>query len=60
MPTIEYKCQQCGHTFQRVILQGETPKPVECPKCRARLTMPLSAAESLFPGGNSSLLADRN
>ena len=37
MPTYDYKCRNCGHTFEK--FQSITRKPVrKCPKCgRLRL-----------------------
>ncbi|MBN1695865.1 MAG: zinc ribbon domain-containing protein [Spirochaetales bacterium] len=33
MPTYEYKCDNCGHIFERT--QGMNDMPVEnCPRCR--------------------------
>ena len=33
MPTYEYKCQNCGHTFD--VLQRITEDPLtDCPKCK--------------------------
>lgn len=30
MPIYEYRCQQCGHRFERLVRRGE---PVACPAC---------------------------
>jgi putative FmdB family regulatory protein len=50
MPTIDYTCSHCGHSFQRVILKGEEDRPVTCPHCKARDAKPVKGAESLFDG----------
>ena len=35
MPTYDYECEACGHTFEK--FQPITAKPVrECPSCKAR------------------------
>jgi putative FmdB family regulatory protein len=31
MPLYEYSCQQCNHTFEALVFDGEA---VECPQCR--------------------------
>jgi putative FmdB family regulatory protein len=30
MPLYEYTCQECDHTFETLVFNGET---VECPEC---------------------------
>lgn len=36
MPTYEYKCDKCGHGFER--FQSMTDDPVKrCPKCRCKV-----------------------
>lgn len=36
MPTYEYECKHCGHTFDK--FQGMKDKPLQrCPKCRHKL-----------------------
>jgi putative FmdB family regulatory protein len=30
MPIYEYRCERCGHEFERLVFGGETP---ECPSC---------------------------
>ncbi|MBE3101249.1 MAG: zinc ribbon domain-containing protein [Firmicutes bacterium] len=33
MPTYDYKCKNCGHTFE--LFQGITEKPIRrCPNCK--------------------------
>ena len=36
MPTYEYRCEDCGHEFERVLLMSEhdRAKP-QCPKCKS-------------------------
>ena len=31
MPLYEYKCEQCGHSFERLVFHDEE---VRCPRCR--------------------------
>ena len=36
MPTYEYECTKCGHTFER--FQNMTDEPLKrCPKCRCKI-----------------------
>jgi putative FmdB family regulatory protein len=56
MPLYEYTCQQCEHTFEALVFDGEQ---VECPECRgARVerllslpARPQSSSSSLPMGG---------
>ena len=38
MPTYEYECRDCGHTFQRMttFAQHERRRTPRCPKCESR------------------------
>lgn len=37
MPTYDYECQKCGHTFQRVEkISDHGTKKVKCPKCESK------------------------
>lgn len=33
MPIYEYKCQQCNHRFEQLIMSSSTESVVECPAC---------------------------
>ena len=33
MPIYEYECQQCQHTFEKLVM---TEDAVECPECQSR------------------------
>lgn len=33
MPIFEYKCQDCNHTFEKLVPRSEFP--VECPACQS-------------------------
>jgi putative FmdB family regulatory protein len=50
LPTADYTCKTCQHTFSRVVLRGEEDAPAECPRCRSRKVVRLPAAEGLFGG----------
>lgn len=49
MPLYEYRCTQCGHTFDKI--QSFKSKPEqECPKCKGKLERPLNAPAFQFKG----------
>lgn len=50
MPTYEYECSHCGHTFEA--FQGINAKPLEaCPKCNKKLKRLIgSGAGVIFKG----------
>jgi putative FmdB family regulatory protein len=50
MPTIEYKCQHCGHAFNRTILKGDEPGSEPCPKCHHEKVKPSMQSPGLFEG----------
>jgi len=50
LPTADYTCKTCRHSFSRVVLRGEEDAPTECPRCRSRAVVRLPAAEGLFDG----------
>ena len=35
MPIYEYKCQECDHVFEDMVLSSKDPGPDKCPKCSA-------------------------
>jgi len=50
MPTYEYKCGDCGHTFEK--LQSMKDKPLDkCPECNGKLQRLIGAgAGVIFKG----------
>ena len=51
MPTYEYECGKCGHTFE--VFQSMTDKPVHvCPECKGRKVRRLigTGAAIIFKG----------
>lgn len=50
MPTYEYRCEKCGHEFEKV--QRITAKPIRtCPKCRGKVQRLLGASGFILKGG---------
>jgi putative FmdB family regulatory protein len=40
MPLYEYKCKQCGHTFERLVFHDQAG--VRCPECGGRVAKLMS------------------
>ena len=53
MPIFEYKCQSCGHQFEKIVRHGQ--KPEACPECSAAELEQLLKLRS-FPIGMKQLL----
>ena len=58
MPTCEYRCKACGHSFSRLVFRGDEAETETCPACGCREAVKAPQAESLFDGiSNFSTLA---
>jgi putative FmdB family regulatory protein len=38
MPLYEYKCNECGENFEKMVRLSDTAMPQECPRCGCRDT----------------------
>jgi putative FmdB family regulatory protein len=57
MPTYEYKCQDCGWTFER--FQSMKDKTLEkCPKCNGKVQRLVSGGGGIILKGSSSHTTD--
>ena len=56
MPTYEYRCRNCDHTFEK--FQNMTDKPLsKCPKCGHKVQRLIGAgAGVIFKGSGSSVV----
>jgi len=55
MPIYEYRCQDCGHLFQKLQSMSAGSEGVTCPRCRsARVDRQLSAFSSSSSRGSSA------
>jgi putative FmdB family regulatory protein len=36
MPIYEFKCQNCGRVFDKLVRSASTQYEVECPECRSK------------------------
>ena len=49
MPLYEYKCEKCGHQFEKI--EGHSASTTKkCPKCGAKATRMISSAAIQFKG----------
>ncbi len=57
MPTYEYECDHCGHTFER--FQSMKDEPVKrCPECRHKVRRLLSGGAGLIFKGDGFYSTD--
>ena len=50
MPIYEFSCQQCGETFEELVLGGQT-NGIKCPKCGSEAVKKLMSACAFKSGG---------
>ena len=62
MPTIDYICRECEHTFCRITLEGEDHGRHTCPRCKSTDLKASVQPTKLFKGiaNDSSLAKDTN
>ena len=62
MPTVEYICQACKHTFSRLIFLDDPVKKQRCPACGAENARLQPGQKNLFRGiaNFSELAANRD
>jgi len=46
MPIYEYRCEECGEKFEKLVRLGTSSSEIECPKCRGRKVEKLISAFS--------------
>ncbi len=51
MPIYEYKCQKCGHKFEKLVFGKEK---IKCPKCQSNILKKLFSTFSTAKGLNNS------
>ncbi len=55
MPIYEYKCDDCGSRFEKLIRRSSDASELECPSCgQKRLTQELSTFAAHANGGGKS------
>ncbi|MGD9017549.1 MAG: zinc ribbon domain-containing protein [Desulfobacterales bacterium] len=62
MPILDYRCRECGHSFERVVLGGEPIRSVVCPECHDPKARPEAVPRGFFDGiaSFSALARDTN
>jgi len=50
MPTYEYKCQKCGHKFEKLVFGKEK---IKCPKCQSEMVEKLISAPNIGKSSKS-------
>lgn len=54
MPIYEYKCQDCGNRFEKLVRRAADADALECPSCgQKHLTQELSTFAAHANGGSS-------
>ena len=57
MPTYEYECRKCGHTFEK--FQSITAEPVKtCPKCKGKVARLVSGGAGIIFKGSGFYQTD--
>ncbi len=46
MPIYEYRCQECGEKFEKLVRLSTSTSEIECPKCSGRRVEKLISAFS--------------
>ncbi|MDA8097139.1 MAG: zinc ribbon domain-containing protein [Clostridia bacterium] len=51
MPIYEFRCDKCGHKFEKLCPMGETGENLKCPECNQRYPQKLVSGFAA-PGAN--------
>ena len=51
MPTYDYECTKCGHTFEMLQKMSDKPKST-CPKCKGKLRRLIGAGSGIIFKGS--------
>jgi putative FmdB family regulatory protein len=57
MPTYEYECKRCGHTFEKFHSISASP-PKRCPKCRGKVSRLIGTGAGLLFKGSGFYITD--
>lgn len=57
MPTYEYECRKCGHTFEKFQRISEPPAK-RCPRCRSAVRRVLGGGAGLLFKGSGFYITD--
>jgi len=56
MPTYEYRCQNCGHQFEKAQKMGDSPVQ-ECPQCGGTVQRLISGGSGFMLKGSGTPVA---
>jgi len=54
MPLYEYRCQNCGHEFEKMVRFSEAAKNPVCPKCSGEQTTKKISVFASYGASNAS------
>lgn len=58
MPIYEYKCEKCGHSFEKLVFNSDE-EPVSCPDCKTKdVKRLLSSTGFISSSGGGGCSAD--
>ena len=57
MPTYEYECGRCGHTFEKFHSISAVP-PKRCPECRGKVSRKIGTGAGLLFKGSGFYITD--
>jgi len=55
MPIFEFKCDHCGHCFEKLCLSEDDRRKNDCPQCGSAETKKLMSCASFMGGAKSGL-----
>ena len=57
MPIYEYRCQECGEKFEKLVRFDTSTSEIECPKCGGRKVEKLISAFSAMMSSSAAVSA---
>jgi putative FmdB family regulatory protein len=54
MPIFEYRCEECGTTFERLTLRPQSAAQIPCPQCDSTSTAKVFSTFSTSAGNGTS------
>ncbi|MBN1103235.1 MAG: zinc ribbon domain-containing protein [Deltaproteobacteria bacterium] len=60
MPIYEFKCNECGKTFEQLVFSSDQGKDILCPSCGAKDTCRLMSAFSCSSSSEGGLGASHS
>lgn len=54
MPIYEYRCQECGEKFEKLVRSMDSAPEIKCPKCGGQKVKRLISASGLQLSGSTS------